>query len=925
MRSRLLSTFAFALALALPTQAAIITVDSSTDDGVGCTLREAAQSADSNDPVGGCAAGDNMGDEIRFSVSSVTLTQGQIEFFSDVIVRGPVTLTAAPGSRVVEADGLFGFSIQFFDVTFRNGRGDGGGIYISGNSFVNVTGGAFIGNAAPGSGGAIWVSANSNGLNVSGVDFVGNQARGDAASAGGGAIYTDGASITVLSSTFTDNRALGTSGSGGAILNPNGAAMFVQNTTFTGNRAQRAGGAVETVGGYAEVTNGTFEGNTTGPNPGNGGAVHGGGSAQVVILQGSATQNRATEGGAFWISSDGTLSLSGVTLDGNIAEGAGTDQGGGGVYVDGGALTVTDAMFTGNRATGASASGGAIFVNGGSATLTDATLRLNRAQRSGGAIEVMGGAEVGISGAEFSDNDVAPSPGDGGAVHLADGTLTLASTIVSGNYARNQGGALWVAAGAMLTDHGSVFSENTARGLARQTPFLCGGAVYVGGGTVDLTESMFTGNRAHTCRGGAVAIRHGEVVVEQTRFSENRASGYADDSQVDGGAIAVVGEAAVTISTSEFIDNQAQSSGGAIVALRGFSSVAPLTIEGSAVTGNFSVFGGGGLYAFGGTLEISTSVLSDNRTGLRGSQDAGGALLLGRSDVTIRESLIWGNSATGNGGGIDASDGSLSILNTTIHGNTALRGGGLFALGSANFALVEGSTLTDNQAGREGGGLRTGPNHVRLRSTIVAGNTVEGDDPNDGPSFLGTPVSGGFNIVDDAPLGFDPEPTDRINTDPMLGPLADNGGPTRTRAPLPGSPAIDTGDTDLTVDQRGYVRADGMDDVGAFEVGATPSGDLLAVLASTSLSTAEMDPLTVVPNPLDSHARATFTVSEAQVVTVTLYDVMGRRVQEVFAGPTQAATPVTVEVDGGSLAAGVYVLVLQGETVRSTRQVTVAR
>ena len=92
-----------------------------------------------------------------------------------------------------------------------------------------------------------------------------------------------------------------------------------------------------------------------------------------------------------------------------------------------------------------------------------------------------------------------------------------------------------------------------------------------------------------------------------------------------------------------------------------------------------------------------------------------------------------------------------------------------------------------------------------------------------------------------------------------------------------------------------------------------------AALATT------LDALTVVPNPFRSSARASFAVSEAQAVTVTLYDVMGRQVQQVYSGAAQAEQAIEVSVDGSSLAAGVYVLVLQGETVRSTRQVTVAR
>ena len=108
------------------------------------------------------------------------------------------------------------------------------------------------------------------------------------------------------------------------------------------------------------------------------------------------------------------------------------------------------------------------------------------------------------------------------------------------------------------------------------------------------------------------------------------------------------------------------------------------------------------------------------------------------------------------------------------------------------------------------------------------------------------------------------------------------------------------------------------DDIAAADVIVTYTCDRVP-------DTAALDALTVVPNPFRSSARASFAVSEAQAVTVTLYDVMGRQVQQVFSGAAQAEQAIEVSVDGSSLAAGVYVLVLQGETVRATRQVTVAR
>jgi hypothetical protein len=94
---------------------------------------------------------------------------------------------------------------------------------------------------------------------------------------------------------------------------------------------------------------------------------------------------------------------------------------------------------------------------------------------------------------------------------------------------------------------------------------------------------------------------------------------------------------------------------------------------------------------------------------------------------------------------------------------------------------------------------------------------------------FGSITSGGYNISSDDGGGYLNSPGDQINTDPMLGPLQDNGGPTFTHALLPGSPAINAGDPNFVpppyYDQRGpgYDRVrGGRIDIGSFEVQQPP-------------------------------------------------------------------------------------------------------
>ena len=163
---------------------------------------------------------------------------------------------------------------------------------------------------------------------------------------------------------------------------------------------------------------------------------------------------------------------------------------------------------------------------------------------------------------------------------------------------------------------------------------------------------------------------------------------------------------------------------------------------------------------------------------------------------------------------------SPSSRASTLSGNSATQGGGIYNDGTAT-ATITASTLSGNSAGVSGGGLYIVVGNVTARSTIIAGNAsqdIDGGllDPASSSNLIGT--GGGL--------------TDGVNgnlvgiTDPLLGPLRDNGGPTWTMALLPGSPAIDAGDNaaGLATDQRGIARPqDGRADIGAFECAGSRS------------------------------------------------------------------------------------------------------
>jgi hypothetical protein len=205
------------------------------------------------------------------------------------------------------------------------------------------------------------------------------------------------------------------------------------------------------------------------------------------------------------------------------------------------------------------------------------------------------------------------------------------------------------------------------------------------------------------------------------------------------------------------------------------------------------------------TLTILNSTLSGNSDEYGGGISSGG--FKGPASVTVYNSTISGNSASQSGGGIANDYWPLTVVNSTISGNSAGdSGGGIF--NSTGAVEIANSTISGNSAPQGGGG---GISNVagEYGATLEMGNAIfnAGASGENIVNYGGTVTSHGYNLSSDDGGGYLTSPGDQINTDPLLGPLQDNGGPTLTHAPLPGSPAIDAGDPNFTPpplrDQRG--------------------------------------------------------------------------------------------------------------------------
>ena len=342
-----------------------------------------------------------------------------------------------------------------------------------------------------------------------------------------------------------------------------------------------------------------------------------------------------------------------------------------------------------------------------------------------------------------------------------------------------------------------------------------------------------------------VSLTLGEIIITNNGSLTFNGTG-ADMLTIDGnmiGRIFTISESAVvTINDATFTNGTgvgaANTGRGGAIYNRGGITV----VNNVVITGNTSNFGGAAMNnANSGNLTINNSVLSGNT-----SQSSGGALQnFSSGTLTVNGCTIMNNTSnSGTGGGGAQLNGTATITNSTFTGNMASSNGDGGAISSNGSSLIiTNSTFSGNMADDNGGGIirRTTNVNLIIRNSIVSGNT-SGDGTTPDVATNASLTSEGNNIIGEDGTSMGWVASDMLDTDPMLLPLADNGGFGMTFLPISGSPAIDGGQDcvldsscatnnppfNVTTDQRGFPRPAGSAvDVGAVEAGpsnATVSG-----------------------------------------------------------------------------------------------------
>jgi hypothetical protein len=474
---------------------------------------------------------------------------------------------------------------------------------------------------------------------------------------------------------------------------------------------------------------------------------------------------------------------------------------------------------------------------------------------SNGGVIVNGNNNLTFTGGRATDGNGGAGILNNGNLQLNGTTVTLNTVLIGVAGATNAVGG-GIANTGTLTLNNDMVTNNTAQiGVVADTGRAVGGGIANLGGTVTGTNVVVSGNRAETDSTAAASFALGggiddegtsfslsaSTVSGNTANSAGAGTGPANGTAVGGGGIATEGDNAFVLNRVGLNRNRVlYDSSGDALALQNSIAGAGLFIDSTSTAsvtsctisnnvdncapaaGGFGENGGGGIFnrgtlVLGGTT-VSTNSVTNSTVPPAPEVVAFGGGILNVGTLRATNDTIWANSASATGAGATATSGGLrasgtnTLINCTVGMNTATATGAGAAPPAGGGIGVGGTLNLVNTIDFNPGGAADGPD---VSGTITrTQNSLYGSD-------VSGQIAAGGNLLGN-----------QFNATPLLGPLANNGGPTLTVAELAGSPTIDTGATASplgaipTTDQRGVARPDipGTNpDMGAFEFVSTPT------------------------------------------------------------------------------------------------------
>lgn len=390
--------------------------------------------------------------------------------------------------------------------------------------------------------------------------------------------------------------------------------------------------------------------------------------------------------------------------------------------------------------------------------------------------------------------------GRGGAIYVANGSLSIANSIVNNNIAAN-GGAIWTTSDLKVAE--SVFDTNQAIDLDPETAPASdhkGGHIYLQGAHLELVRSSLQSGRAnaddsHIGAGGAIFMDGGDLDITGTLLRDNEASSRGGalalrnltDANIlrssfrsngllivpfagiqvytaRGGAIYARNSGSISLQTGTLIGNVANAQGGAIWSQNSDVKISDFelrnnVVRGISLAGEPDIDGDGGAIHFtssnNNTLEITDTRLLGNTAGLQTSAEtdtehgAGGAILIDGGKLTITSSNLARNTALSSGGAIAVRGGVVDITESVIGGNGRNDGNIAFAHpGKGGGIHVENGSVTirrstiANNVASQGGGLWNGAQGtLTLTNSTISSNQATGNGglPGDGGGLYQAP------------------------------------------------------------------------------------------------------------------------------------------------------------------------------------------
>lgn len=651
-------------------------------------------------------------------------------YVSGVLTGGNTGADAGAGAIYSTEEGTC-VTLYSGKISGNKTEGSGGGIVAFNGAEFIMRGGEISGNTAGGNGAGVYIN------NASG-ELLGGKVTSNTAQGEGGGVYCAAATVKLDGIKITNNRA--ESAAGGLMVARESKVEFVSGE-ITGNKGKNGGGVILQSKGYMNMTGGRISNNNAfGGNGGGiyisrdgtfnlrGGSVSGntsqkaGGGLYICdkanIYGGSISGNHAgKEGGGMYITeaswkdengrtqySDGVVNMYGGTISGNT-----TSVSAAGVLVRGqrGTFNLRGGSITGNKALTEKngGHGGGIIAQGkGNFNMYGGSITNNEAHNTSGGIGAYSEATVKLYGGTISGNKAYRGAG----VYLAGNDAVIDGVTITKNTAEFEGAGLYVSGCKVTMDSGVISENEIVDGNGA-------GVVLRAAASMILNDGEIVGNKTPEGSGGGILLQSsGYLQMNGGLVAENYASlsgggicssrckmeilgGVIRDNICDSTGGGVYGETELIMKNCSVTGNRITgdnggTSGGAGIYL---AQQTKYSLENVAVNDNYAIGKAGGIqigYRCVGTITGCTFTKNS------ASANGAGILVYIMGNLVMEDTVVEGNTAVGNGGGIYVeSDTPITLRNCAINKNSAKEGGAMY-VGTKGTADITDTEIRDNSA-----------------------------------------------------------------------------------------------------------------------------------------------------------------------------------------------------------------------------------